>query len=203
MNHKVRAIIKESYDNSIKFRDKSEIVDWKIKEMNKVLNAINDRGLKVLDLGAGSGIYANYFKNHGLDVTCIDLSESMVNLCKEKRLKAFQMDFYDLEFDDNSFDIVWSLNTLLHVPKNDIGKIFNNIKRVLKPDGVFYMGVYGGKNFEGIWEEDFYKPKRFFSFYVDSDMKRLLDKYFNSYMFESFDVGGNRENFQSIIIKNT
>ena len=40
------------------------------------------------------------------------------------------------------------------------------------------MGVYGGIDSEGIWEEDNYDPKRFFAFYTDDQMKRILSQNF-------------------------
>ena len=35
----------------------------------------------------------------------------------------------------------------------------------MKPNALFYMGVYGGKDFEGILEEDTFEPKRFYAYY--------------------------------------
>ena len=112
------------------------------------------------------------------------------------------MDFYNLRFEENSFDIIWSLNTLLHVPKRSIDKIFNGIKRVVKPGGLFYLGLYGGENFEGIWQEDFYEPKRFFSYYEDDKLKELIQKHFRIQSFESFKVENRNKRFQSILVRN-
>ncbi len=39
-------------------------------------------GNKILDLGCGSGDHAYYFSKKGLDVTCVDLSEKMIESCK-------------------------------------------------------------------------------------------------------------------------
>ncbi|WDV48117.1 hypothetical protein PV797_10565 [Clostridiaceae bacterium M8S5] len=61
----------------------------------------------------------------------------------------------------------------------------------MKPKGLFYLGLYGGENSEGIWEEDFYEPKRFFSFYEDNDIKKLIERYFQIECFESFAVEKN------------
>jgi len=203
MDDKIKTLIKESYNNNAGARDKSEIEPWKVKELNKVLSKIDgENNSTLLDLGAGSGVYGKYFENNGLEVTCIDLSSGMIKLCKEKGLYAHIMDFYNLEFEENSFDVIWSLNTLLHVPKKSIEKIFKNIKRVLKPNGLFYLGLYGGDDFEGIWEEDFYEPKRFFSFYKDEMIKELVQKYFEIESFESVKVDNRHMRFQSILAKN-
>jgi SAM-dependent methyltransferase len=202
MDEDIKRIIRNSYNNSVGLRDRKEIESWKEKELNKVLANIDDKkNCRLLDLGAGSGLYGKYFENNGLQVTCIDLSSSMINLCKQKGLDAHIMDFYDLEFDENFFNIIWSLNTLLHVPKKSIHKVFEEIKRVLKPNGLFYLGLYGSNNFEGIWEQDRYEPKRFFSFYENNTIKELIQEHFKIEKFEVYDIGDRHIKFQSILAK--
>jgi SAM-dependent methyltransferase len=49
-------------------------------------------------LGYGPGRDAICFQNKGFDVTCVDISTEMIKLCKEKGLKAFVMDFENLDF---------------------------------------------------------------------------------------------------------
>lgn len=71
---------------------------------------------RILDLGAGTGQHSLYMKEMGLDVTSIDLSFTMIEICLQKGLKAYEMDFYNLTFEDHRFDNVWAMNTLLHVP---------------------------------------------------------------------------------------
>lgn len=202
MDENIKSIIKKSYNNNAKLRDKNEIEPWKVQELNKVLSNIeNKRPSTLLDIGAGAGLYGKYFKNNGLEVTCIDISSSMIKLCKEKGLNAYVMDFYNLKFEKNYFDVIWSLNTLLHVPKKSIEEVLKNIKRVLKPNGLFYLGLYGGDNFEGIWKEDIYEPKRFFSFYKDEMIKELVQKYFEIESFETIKINNGHMKFQSILAK--
>jgi SAM-dependent methyltransferase len=73
-----------------------------------------------LEIGAGTGNDGLYFQNNGLDVTCTDLSPDMVNLCREKGLKAYVMDFLSLDFPPGSFDAIYALNCLLHVPTREL-----------------------------------------------------------------------------------
>jgi hypothetical protein len=53
----------------------------------------------------------------------------------------------------------------------------------MKPEGIFYMGVYDGKNHEGVWEEDTYSPKRFFSFHDEASIQETV---INVFMLEQF-----------------
>ena len=200
MDKYIKSNIKDSYNKNAHMRNHNFIENWKEQEILKVLAKVDmKKELKLLDLGAGNGIYAKYFKDKGIDVSCIDLSEEMINLCLKKELKAKVMDFYDLKFDESSFDIVWSLNTLLHVSKENIEKVLKQIKKVLKPNGIFYLGMYGGENFEGIWKDDSYYPQRFFSFYEDSLIKEIVGKYFDIVGFDSIDIENRHSKFQSII----
>lgn len=204
MENKIKSILKSSYNNSVKERDRSDIVPWKLKELDKVMSYVGEiDGVKVLDLGAGSGVYAKYLEDVGLKVTCIDLSESMVNLCEKKNLEAYVMDFYNLNFEANHFDVVWSLNTLLHVPSRDLERVLRGIKSVLKPNGLFYLGLYGGEDTEGIFEHDSYTPKRFFALYKEDTIQDKLNKYFRIENFEVVNTNHHEMKFYSIIIKNT
>jgi SAM-dependent methyltransferase len=95
------------------------------------------------------------------------------------------------------------MNCLLHVPKSQLGNVLGEIRRVLKPQGLLYMGVYGGYEFEGVWEQDIYEPKRFFSFFSDEKMKELVEEY---YHIESFKVVKYQQeglHFQSMVLRRT
>lgn len=61
----------------------------------------------------------------------------MIRYCKERGLTAQVMDFYNLDFDDNSFHAVYVLNCLLHVPKAEIHQVIKEVKRVIKPEGLY------------------------------------------------------------------
>lgn len=174
----IKSNIRRSYNNAKESRNEMEVSPWKESQVNKVLGLLKD-GAKVLDLGAGSGIMSRYFYDSCMDVTCIDLSKSMVELCQEKGYKAQIMDFYHLDFPSGTFDCIWSMNTLLHVPKSDIRIVLEQVKSVLHKKGIFYLGLYGGKSSEGIYKEDFYEPKRFFAFYTMEELKPILEEYFD------------------------
>lgn len=111
------------------------------------------------------------------------------------------MDFYDLEFEEEKFDAVWALNTLLHVPKKSLEDVLENIKKILKPRGLFYIGIYGGYDSEGIWEEDLYEPKRFFSFYEERQIKGVVKKHFDLVDFQVSEFQDIDLDFQSIILR--
>jgi ubiquinone/menaquinone biosynthesis C-methylase UbiE len=199
-NH-IKDIISTSYTKNNKFRNSDVVSLWKVKEFQNFINELSIRGLSnVLDLGAGSGIFGQMFLEKNYIVKCIDISEGMIEFCKNRGLDSEVMDFYNMNFRDGSYEGIWSMNTLLHVPKASIEYVLREVHRVLSDTGIAFVGLYGGKSFEGIWNEDFYTPKRYFSFYHDEEIKEIIGDIFTIKQFKSYDVGRNGFNFQSMLI---
>ncbi len=204
MDEGIKNIIKESYDKNARLRDRSDIVQWKIDEMEKFCGYLaRENKNSLLDLGAGAGQYGKFFENKGMRVTCADISTEMITACKEKGLEAYVMDFYAMDFGGRQFDAVWAQNSLLHVPKASLGIVLQNIKRFLKQDGLLYMGVYGGRNSEGVWEKDTYSPKRFFSFFDDKTIKKMVEQHFCIVNFDTVQLGEEDLHYQALILRNT
>jgi len=103
---------------------------------------------KILDVGSGPGRDGLLLKESGLEVVCMDASESMVALSKQKGLESVVGDFGSLPFADKSFGGVWAYTSLLHIPKSEIYKAIQEIRRVLKDDGIFGLGLIEGDSEE-------------------------------------------------------
>ena len=168
-------------------REQAETQPWKMDLREEFAQTMKAQNLQtLLEIGAGHGRDSLYFQQNGFDVTCTDLTPQMVALCLAKGLNAKEMDFSHLEFADASFDAVWALNCLLHVKKEDLPSVLHEVRRVLRPEGLFFMGVYGGVDSEGVWENDHYEPKRYFSFFTDEALKKVLQEKFTILSFQSF-----------------
>ncbi|MDR9855793.1 8-oxo-dGTP diphosphatase MutT [Paenibacillus sp. VCA1] len=199
----IKSTLKQAYDNHADLRNAAELEGWKAEERDNVLNAFQSNDVhSVLEIGAGPGRDSLFFKKHGFDVTAVDLSEEMVRLCRQKGLSARVMDFYHLEFADRSFDAVYAMNCLLHVPKAQLPGVLTEIKRVLKPGGLFYLGLYGGMSTDGIWEQDTYEPKRYFAMYPDEEIQRIIQIYFQMENFHTRDMGEGSPHFQGMLLRN-
>lgn len=99
-------------------------------------------GMKILDLGAGTGEYSIFFAKQGYEVTAIELVEKNVNQIKAKidnsmNIKVSQGNALDLSFiDDASYDIVLCFGPLYHLEKlEDRMKCIREVKRVCKDSG--------------------------------------------------------------------
>jgi len=196
--------LRESYDRSAQERDQREISGWKIEERAYFLSMLQEEGAQhLLELGAGTGWNGKFFQDNGLTVVCTDLSPEHVRLCRAKGLTAYAMDFLNLDFPESSFDAVFALNCLLHVPRQDLRSVLRAIHTLLKPAGLFYLGLYGGKQFEGVWPEDQHEPKRFYCFHTDDQIKSATAEFFELLRFKRIPLEEEEEgyHFQSLILK--
>ena len=191
-----------SYNRQAEQRNKNDIEDWKAIERAEFLALLkSEEKESLLEIGAGHGRDSLFFQENGFQVTCIDLAPEMVKLCQQKGLNARVMDMMNLAFPDHSFDAVYALNSLLHLPKKELPTVLQNIRRVLKENGLFFLGVYGGFDFEGIWETDSYTPKRFFSFHSDEGLKQIVTESFTLLSFKQITSGDRDLHFQSLILR--
>lgn len=76
------------------------------------------------------------------------------------------------------------MSSLLHVPNRDLDAVFGEILRVLCPDAPLAIGLWGGIDREGIWEDDTAEPRRFFSLRSDDHLRTLLSQHFEILEFD-------------------
>ena len=103
-----------------------------------------DENTKVIDFGGGFGGSARHLaKKFGCHVTVINLSETENErgrkMNKEQGLShlidIIDGSYDDVPFDDESFDVVWSEDAILH--SNNKTKVVQEAYRLLKPGGDF------------------------------------------------------------------
>ena len=202
MDKQRKADLIKAYNLQAEQRNKIQIEAWKRDERDHFLSLLKIESKQMLlEIGTGHGRDSLYFQEHGLTVTGIDISPVMVKLCRQKGVTAFAMDMIDLEFEHSSFDAVYALNSFLHISKQEFPVAVENVCRVLEPGGLFYLGMYGGVDFEGVWEGDHYIPKRFFSFHASERLKQKLSNWFEIIYFQEIFFGEEEMNFQSIILR--
>lgn len=100
-------------------------------ELGIVLDMLPPRG-RVLEIGGGTGWQARALENRGYDVSAIDIASS--NYRANRVWSVTEYDGKNIPFDDNTFSIIFSSNTLEHIPY--ISEFQKEIHRVLKPNGV-------------------------------------------------------------------
>lgn len=165
-----------SYDRAAAARDKKVKPQWKLDARAAFLERVK-KG-RLLEIGAGTGDDSVFFKKSGLEVVATDLSAEMVALCRAKGVNAYEMDFLSLEFPEGSFDAIYAMLCLLHVPSSDLDQVLRRLKALLRPDGLLFVGVYGGQDEEGLSPNDDHDPPRFFSFRSDETLLAAARKHF-------------------------
>jgi len=165
----VLAPLRAAYDAGADWRNEISKEQWKLAERQAFADRLAP-GARLLEIGAGTGQDSVYFQERGAVVVAADLSPAMVAHCRAKGIEAHVMDFLHLDFPAASFDAVFAMNCLLHVPNRDLPEVLASIGAVLRPDGLFFVGVYSGDGGEGMLGDDKHVPPRFFSWRTDEQL---------------------------------
>jgi SAM-dependent methyltransferase len=95
-----------------------------------------------LDLGCGIGQYTKWFMNNGYEVISSDISKIALEKVKEFNNNVVNIDMREkLPFEDNIFDLVFANLSIHYFSDKDTKNIINEIKRILKKDGLFIGSV--------------------------------------------------------------
>lgn len=125
------------------------------KTVNWLLNQVENKTLKILDLGCGPGLYTERLAKSGHQVCGVDFSANSIqhaqDVATQKKLniKYLKENYLNLSLEENSFDLVilifTDFGTLLPEERE---QLLTNIKRVLKPGGTFIFDVLNDHNIE-------------------------------------------------------
>lgn len=175
----IKKQLRKYYNDNADEREDKRKQPWKIELRNKFLQFMKNNSIKeLLEAGAGTGHDSVFFSQNGIDVTAIDLSQNHVLKCKEKGLNAYVMDFLNLSFEDNKFDCVYAMNSLLHVPNREIYQVIDELKRVVRNDGYLFLCQYGTctASYDEATYDNNNKGSRFFSFRSYEYFKEIIKK---------------------------
>ncbi len=144
----IKKQIKKYWDSRGKSYDKSPSHSDLLNVWKSLLSEIfNERRMKILDVGTGTGFIALLLAEIGHEVVGVDISNGMIEVAKRKAKKVnieFVLgDAEDLPFDDNSFDAVTCRHLLwtLPNPKKAVIEWCRVVKvggKVIAIDGVWF-----------------------------------------------------------------
>jgi SAM-dependent methyltransferase len=149
-------------------------------------NVNPSKRLKILNIGTATGGGTAMLEKFG-DVTSIEYDEDCCQFLNEVlHIPALQGSITELEFEDNSFDLVCAFDVIEHV--EDDGKAASEMLRVCKKDGLVFATVPA---FMLLWSEHDvinhhhrrYKINQFRNLFKVEDANILFKSYFNFFFF--------------------
>lgn len=115
------------------------------EEVDRVLDGLDLRGRRVLDIGCGTGgITIRLAATHGAaEVTGIDVEAPVVERARSQaaargladRVRFLRVAPGPLPFGDGSFDLIFSKDAIIHIPDKEA--LFADLFRLLAPGGAF------------------------------------------------------------------
>ena len=143
----------------------------------------------VLDIACGDGYGTSLLAKSALKIEGVDIDYETIKYAskkyKDQKLKFTVGDILNIPFEKNYFDIVVCFETFEHVDEHD--KLLNEIKRVLKDDGILIMStpeksVYSDSR---NYSNKFHKKEMYLNEYEDL-LRSQFD--FNQFLYQKFVV---------------
>ncbi len=144
------------------------------------INAFLDllpKNASVLDAGCGFGVDAEYMQSKGCKVIGIDLSKKMIQLAKQNfpQIIFRQQDIRKLHFEPHSFEGILASYSFIHIPKKDVPLLLQTFHKILKENGILYLGLQSGQSKEIFINEPFKPDEKLFLNIISFDeIKKLL-----------------------------
>lgn len=106
------------------------------------------KGKLILDVGVGTGRFADIVEKAGGEIIGIDLSYAVdaafKNIGFRENVHIIQANVFNLPLKEKSFDYIYSIGVLHHTPNCE--KAFKQLPQFLKPKGKIAIWVYNAHN---------------------------------------------------------
>lgn len=139
-------------------------------------------GMKIADVGCGTGLYTEELCRLGANVVGIDISPEMLEIAAQKTIKyCSKIEFVEgdaasLPFNDNSFDLVFSVTAMefFQKPKQCLHEMY----RILRPGGHMVVATLNSlslwsmqRRLKSLFTKTIFSHANFYSIY---DIKSMI-----------------------------
>jgi len=153
------------------FSNVKQFMPWSKTPFDPLIDFDSLAKKDVLEIGTGNGSHAQLLARHARSYVGIDITDYAVKSTSE-RMKRFgidtariiRMDAEGMEFDDESFDYIWTWGVVHHSSNTEA--ILAEMRRVLRPGGTAATMVYH----QGFW--NYYISEGLFRGIIRGDLWR-------------------------------
>jgi len=125
--------------------------EYKVRDVAEYLSACGRTATTVLDFGAGVGTSIPWFRRHldAAKLTCLDVSERSLHVGASRfpdQADFVSFDGQRIPLADASFDVAFAACVFHHIDAAQQVGLLREIRRVLRPDGVFAIFEHNPMN---------------------------------------------------------
>jgi SAM-dependent methyltransferase len=137
------------------------------------------RGLgPVCDLGCGPGHVTRHLRCLGAEAFGVDLSAGMVEQARRLNpgIEFRQGDMRSLDVEDGSWGGIVAFYSVVHVPREEVPRALEEMRRVLRPGGLLLLSFHVGdeiRHLDELWGQEVCLD---FHFFRVEDMRSLLEE---------------------------
>jgi len=150
MDDDLTKTIREDYDKLAEEYTRRIADELQHKPLDRVLldrfaEAVKGRG-EVCDMGCGPGHVARYLHERGVSVIGLDISPGMLEQARKLNpdISFREGDMLSLDIPPESFAGITAFYAIVNIPSHWHRSVFQQMARVLKPDGLLFLAFHVG-----------------------------------------------------------
>lgn len=159
----------------------------RIKILSDLVSSnLNEKDIKILNAGAATGLTSVMLNEFGEVISLEYDRKTFEKLNQKKNIRAVNGSLTQLEFDDNTFDVICCFDVLEHI--QDEAKALNEIYRCLKPGGLLILTVPAYMFLWSSHDEEMHHFRRYTKLGLNktlnlNNFKNIRSTYFNFILF--------------------
>jgi 2-polyprenyl-3-methyl-5-hydroxy-6-metoxy-1,4-benzoquinol methylase len=142
-------------------------------------SAYHSKGRSLLDMGAGTGVFARYMQHYEWDITGIEPDEdARKNALEINAVQLFPKEYFFTGLQPGSFDVITMWHVLEHVHR--LPEYIEQLKKLLKPKGILIIAVPNYTSYDAaVYREHWaaYDVPRHLYHFSPASMRTLLSRH--------------------------
>ncbi len=122
-------------------------------------NLLSKNGLKILDLGCGTGGMTNFLKKFG-QVTGVEQNKKAIDCCRKNNVQVIKASIEKIPIKELKFDLITIFDVLYHKNVNE-SLVLREVQRLLKNNGYLLLTDCALPLFWSVHDEQMMAKKRF------------------------------------------